>query len=120
MLCKDVLAPAWLMVSDGVEAGSVQMAIRLPMLQSDWLVSDVSEEPDMLRSSPPGDGQYEDETAEKYNINKSLMNPINSFNKKTLLLYVGSYTFYNVKFKLFSSIFKLFQHLTAAVNYIFI
>lgn len=29
------------------------------MLQSDWLVSDVSEEPDMLRSSPPAEGQYD-------------------------------------------------------------
>lgn len=29
------------------------------MLQSDWLVSEVSEEPDMLRSSPPADGQYD-------------------------------------------------------------
>lgn len=35
------------------------------MLQSDWLVSDVSEEPDMLRSSPPADGQYDDEATEK-------------------------------------------------------
>lgn len=35
------------------------MVSRLPTLQSDWLVSDVSEEPDTLRSSPPADGQYE-------------------------------------------------------------
>lgn len=42
------------------------------MLQSDWLVSDVSEEPDMLRSSPPADGQYDDEATEKDNGNKLL------------------------------------------------
>lgn len=41
------------------------MASRLPMLQSDWLVSEVSEEPDMLRSSPPTDGKFVDETAKE-------------------------------------------------------
>lgn len=72
MLCNTALGPTWMMFSDRLEAGSVQMAIRLPILQSDWLVSDVSEDPDMLRSSPPADGQYEDETAKKKeNINKT-------------------------------------------------
>lgn len=46
-------------VSGWLGVGSVQMVRRLPTLQSDWLVSDVSEEPEMLRSSPPADGQYE-------------------------------------------------------------
>lgn len=51
------------------------MASRLPMLQSDWLVSDVSEEPDMLRSSPPADGQYEEEaTQEKKHLCKPHVN----------------------------------------------
>lgn len=69
LLCNVALAPTWPMFSDAPEDGSVQMASRLPMLQSDWLVSDVSEDPDMLRSSPPADGQYEDETAQRDNIN---------------------------------------------------
>lgn len=76
MLCSAALAPTWPRFSEGLEAGSVQMAIRLPMLQSDWLVSDVSEEPDMLRSSPPADGQYEDETARKDNIDKTEFNQL--------------------------------------------
>lgn len=47
--------PDWLPPSVGavlLDEGSVQMAKRLPMLLSDWLVSDVSEDPEMLRSSP--------------------------------------------------------------------
>lgn len=72
MLCNAALAPAGPTLSGWVEADSVQMASRLPMLQSDWLVSDVSEEPEMLRSSPPADGQYEDEAARDDNVNKLL------------------------------------------------
>lgn len=71
MLCKGARAPpTWPTFSGWLEAGSLQMASRLPMLQSDWLVSDVSEEPDMLRSSPPADGQYDDEATEKDNGSK--------------------------------------------------
>ncbi|KAK5875893.1 hypothetical protein CesoFtcFv8_026924 [Champsocephalus esox] len=67
MLCNASLAPTWPTLSDGLEDGSVQMAIRLLMLLSDWLVSEASEEPDMLRSSPPADAQYD--TAKTHNIN---------------------------------------------------
>lgn len=58
-LCNGNLALAWPALSGWFEVDSVQMVSRLPMLQSDWLVSDASEEPDMLRSSPPADGQYD-------------------------------------------------------------
>lgn len=49
-----LLAPDWLAASAGavLEVGSAHMAKRLPMLLSDWLVSEVSEDPEMLRSSP--------------------------------------------------------------------
>lgn len=90
MLCSGALAPAWPMFSGWLEADSVQMASRLPMLQSDWLVSEASEEPDMLRSSPPADGQYEDEAAKTEN--KHL---IISFINKT---YEGSWYHYSCYF----------------------
>lgn len=58
-VCDATLAPALLAFSGWFEGDSFQIVSRLPTLQSDWLVSDVSEEPDMLRSSPPADGQYD-------------------------------------------------------------
>lgn len=49
-------ALAWLTLPGGLEAGSGQTVSRLPTLQSDWLVSEVSEEPETLWLSPPADG----------------------------------------------------------------